>query len=250
MATEQQLLEQYNLTKKQQDLSQSQLEASYKLAQEQLNAQKLQEETSATRLAQQAYIQREQSQRVAPNILSAMGTSNTGYENIYGNRLENTYKGQYGDIIYNRDTALANIEQNRATKALSYEQSMQQLALERESASLDYKQALENLRAKQEEERQASYNYPSSFSQSQINANTLSSQLVSSIKNKKTTTSKAMQKLQDYYVDDYMEYKDYINAVNKVMRVEDSVVPLTVPATKLSAYQKAKLNKALAVGGR
>lgn len=246
--TEQQLKEQYELTQKELGLSQSQLEQSYKLAQSQLQAQELEQQDSARRLAQQAYVQKSQSERVAPNVLSAMGVADTGYENIYKGRLESTYKGKYGDIQYNLGSALSDINRTRATQALSFEQSQQQLALQRESAALDYRQALERLR-EQAAASSSSANYPSGFTASQKNGNLISNQLVEKLKNNEITTLQAAQTVKNKYEEGYLDYQDYINATNKVMRVKDSVVALNIPS-KLTTNQTSKLNKALAVGGR
>lgn len=245
--TEQQLKEQYELTQKELGLSQSQLEQSYKLAQSQLQAQELEQQDSARRLAQQAYVQKSQSERVAPNVLSAMGVADTGYENIYKGRLESTYKGQYGDIQYNLGSALSDINRTRATQALSFEQSQQQLALQRESAALDYRQALENLRAKQEEaSSESNYSNDGNITVSQRNAMKIDQVLTTNILKGKLSGEDAIKNVQYQYENGALNYQDYVNVVNSVKSTA-AAVTLAKSGT-LNSNQQSKLNKALAVG--
>jgi len=147
MATQQELNAQNELTKKKLDLNEKQLRESYILAQSQLKEKETEAKDTATKLAQQAYITKQQTERVQPNVLSAMGLAQTGYENVKRQRTQESYKGQVGAVESDLQSSMAEINRVRQNQELSYQQNLQALALERESATLDFQQALARLRA-------------------------------------------------------------------------------------------------------
>ena len=77
------------------NLQASQATQSNDLAMRQLTEQETERKGQTERLAQQAYIARKQSERVLPNVMGAMGTSGTGYENVARQRIETDYDNQY-----------------------------------------------------------------------------------------------------------------------------------------------------------
>ena len=146
MATQAELNAQNELTKKKLDLNEKQLRDSYILAQQQLGQKEQETKDTASKLAQQAYITKQQTERVNPNILSAMGLAQTGYENVKRQRTQQAYQGQVGEVESNLQSSMAEFNRARQSQELSYQQNLQALALERESASLDYQQALARLK--------------------------------------------------------------------------------------------------------
>lgn len=296
MATEQELKEQYELSQKKLALSkgevdeglrlgqaklgltQSQLEQSYRLAQQQLMAQEQEKQQQSTRLAQQAYISKAQSERVLPNVLSAMGVADTGYENIRKQQIGQAYQGQYGAIRSDLQGAMAQYGRQRSSQDLDYkqnregiefsrqqlqsdyEQSLKALELQRESASLDYRQALQRL---QEQNAKSSGggnggggsggSNNGNLTQSQLNAQEITRALGTEIKAGKADTNTAALTVKAYYDDGYLDHQDYLNSTYAVKRTADAVAQLkaknsTVKPTTSLGSQQLKIKKALAIG--
>ena len=145
MATEQQLREQYELDQKKLNLSQQQIEDAFRLSQRQSQDIETQARQQATQLAQQSYISKAQTERVMPNVLSAQGLSNTGYENIRKGQVNTQYQGQQRAIQSDLNSNLASINRQREQQELNRQQNLASLELQRESASLDYRYALQSL---------------------------------------------------------------------------------------------------------
>ena len=302
MATEQELREQYELNQKKLGLtqnqieqnfqlgqqkiglSQSQLEQSYRLAQQQLQAQEQEKQQQSTRLAQQAYITKAQSERVLPNVLSAMGVADTGYKNIRKQQIGQAYQGQYGAIQSDLQSAMAQYGRQRSSQDLDYQQGLQgidfnrqqlqmdyqqqlkSLELQRESASLDYRQALQRLQEQLAKSSGRSGggsggggSNNGNLTQSQLNAQEITRALGTEIKAGKSDTNTAALTVKAYYDDGYLDYQDYLNSTYAVKRTADAVAQKnylsqqkapTPPPTKPKAQAPAsqKLKKALAIG--
>lgn len=114
-------------------MNQKQLDESYQFALRQLQEQENEEGQGASRLGQQAYIARMQSERVNPNILSAQGLANTGYKEVAKEKISTDYRSKYEDILYNYTQALNRIKTNKAGQTMDYSQR-------KASSELDFKQ--------------------------------------------------------------------------------------------------------------
>lgn len=145
MATEQQLREQYELDQKKLNLSQQQIEDAFRLSQRQSQDIETQARQQATQLAQQSYITKAQTERVLPNVLSAQGLANTGYENVRKGQVNTQYQGQQRAIQSDLNSNLASINRQRESQELNRQQQLASLQLQRESAALDYRYALQSL---------------------------------------------------------------------------------------------------------
>lgn len=148
MATEQQLREQYELDQKKLNLSQQQIEEAYNLSKKQIDEIESETKAKAGKLAQQTYITKQQTERVLPNILSAQGLANTGYENVRKGQIKSAYQGQQGEIQSDLQSNIAGLNRQRANEELRRKQQLDALALQREAAALDYANSLQSLRSK------------------------------------------------------------------------------------------------------
>ena len=289
MATEQELREQYELNQKKLALneqslressdlnnknfamSQDQLSQSYKLALDQLKAMEQEKQGQSTKLAQQAYVSKRQAERVMPDVLSASGLANTGYENVRKGQIESSYQSQYGDIrsdldAYLRGTgrqkaqedmqynqSLSRLELQKQQAQLSLEQNLKSLELQRESASLDYRHALQRIQeanaaaaAKARSGGGSGSQYSANMTQSQMNAQDISRALAEGIKAGSLDTNSAAKVAQQYYNDGYMENKDYLTTVYGAKQLADAVAQKN--AASNTSTQSSKLKKALAIG--
>lgn len=282
---EQQLRESSSLDNKNFALSQDQLSQSYKLATEQLKAMEMEKESQSTKLAQQAYVSKRQAERVMPDVLSASGLANTGYENVRRGQIESSYKSQYGDIrsdldAYLRGTgrqkaqedmqynqSLSRLELQKQQAQLSLEQNLKSLELQRESASLDYRHALQRIQeanaaaaakanaaaaAKARSGGGSGSQYNSNMTQSQMNAQAISRALAEGIKAGSLDTNSAAKVAQQYYNDGYMENKDYLTTVYGAKQLADAVAQKNAQTktttTKTASPTQSKLKKALVIG--
>jgi len=273
---EQQLRESSSLDNKNFALSQDQLSQSYKLATEQLKAMEMEKESQSTKLAQQAYVSKRQAERVMPDVLSASGLANTGYENIRKGQIESSYKSQYGDIrsdldAYLRGTGrqkaqedmqynqnLSRLELQKQQAQLSLEQNLKSLELQRESASLDYRHALQRIQeanaaaaAKARSGGGSGSQYNSNMTQSQMNAQDISRALAEGIKAGSLDTNSAAKVAQQYYNDGYMENKDYLTTVYGAKQLADAVAQKNAQnktTTKTASPTQSMLKKALVIG--
>lgn len=148
MATQKELDEQYALEQKKLNLSQQQIEEAYNLSKKQLNEIESETKAKAGKLAQQTYITKQQSERVLPNVLSAQGLSNTGYENVRKGQIQSSYQGQQSEIQSDLQSNIAGFNRQRANEELRRKQQLDALALQREAAALDYANSLQSLRSK------------------------------------------------------------------------------------------------------
>lgn len=148
MATEQQLYEQNELEKKRLNLSQQQIEEAYNLSKKQIDEIESETKAKAGKLAQQTYITKQQTEKVLPNILSAQGLANTGYENVRKGQIQSSYQGQQGEIQSDLQSNIAGLNRQRANEELRRKQQLDALALQREAAALDYANSLQSLRSK------------------------------------------------------------------------------------------------------
>lgn len=276
---EQQLRESSSLDNKNFALSQDQLSQSYKLATEQLKAMEMEKESQSTKLAQQAYVSKRQAERVMPDVLSASGLANTGYENIRKGQIESSYKSQYGDIrsdldAYLRGTGrqkaqedmqykqnLSRLELQKQQAQLSLEQNLKSLELQRESASLDYRHALQRIqeanaaaaaKARSGGSGGSGSQYSANMTQSQMNAQEISRALAEGIKAGSLDTNSAAKVAQQYYNDGYMEDKDYLTNVYVAKQLADAVAQKNAQTkkttTKTASPTQSKLKKALVIG--
>lgn len=276
---EQQLRESSSLDNKNFALSQDQLSQSYKLATEQLKAMEMEKESQSTKLAQQAYVSKRQAERVMPDVLSASGLANTGYENIRKGQIESSYKSQYGDIrsdldAYLRGTGrqkaqedmqykqnLSRLELQKQQAQLSLEQNLKSLELQRESASLDYRHALQRIqeanaaaaaKARSGGSGGSGSQYSANMTQSQMNAQKISRALAEGIKAGSLDTNSAAKVAQQYYNDGYMEDKDYLTTVYGAKQLADAVAQKNAQTkkttTKTASPTQSKLKKALVIG--
>ena len=120
------------------NLQASQTGQSYELSQRQLAEQEGETKQQTERLAQQAYIARMQSERVLPNVMGAMGTTDTGYENVARENIQATYKNRYDEYMNDLSLALASIKRAREAQTLGYNQSIESINLNRSQAESDY----------------------------------------------------------------------------------------------------------------
>jgi hypothetical protein len=284
MATEKELQEQYELNKKKLALneqslretsdldnknfamSQDQLSQSYKLALDQLKAMEQEKQGQSTKLAQQAYVSKRQAERVMPDVLSASGLANTGYENVRRGQIESSYKSQYGDIRSDLESYLGQTGRQRSQEDMQYNQSLSRLdmqkqqaqlalqqnlrslELQRESASLDYRYALQKIQeanaAAAARPGGSGSQYSANMTQSQMNAQDISRALAEGIKAGTLNTNTAAKVAQKYYDDGYMENKDYLTTVYGAKQLADAVAQKNAQTTP----QSSKLKKALAIG--
>jgi|GEM_PF-4250008 len=273
---EQQLRESSSLDNKNFALSQDQLSQSYKLATEQLKAMEMEKESQSTKLAQQAYVSKRQAERVMPDVLSASGLANTGYENVRKGQIESSYKSQYGDIrsdldAYLRGTGrqkaqedmqynqnLSRLELQKQQAQLSLEQNLKSLELQRESASLDYRHALQRIQeanaaaAAKARSGGSGSQYSANMTQSQMNAQDISRALAEGIKAGSLDTNSAAKVAQQYYNDGYMENKDYLTTVYGAKQLADAVAQKNAQTnkttTKTASPTQSMLKKALVIG--
>lgn len=148
MATQKELDEQYALEQKKLNLSQQQIEEAYNLSKKQLDEIESETKAKAGKLAQQTYITKQQSEKVLPNVLSAQGLSNTGYENVRKGQIQSSYQGQQSEIQSDLQSNIAGFNRQRANEELRRKQQLDALALQREAAALDYANSLQSLRSK------------------------------------------------------------------------------------------------------
>lgn len=152
----QSLLEQYNIQKRQLEqtyglnseeyaLQLKQLTDDYNLAKTQLDQQLAEQQGVTTKEAQQAYISKMQSQRVAKNILASQGLGSTGYEWLTGRKREEAYQGTYNTIMQNYQNALNAIERSRASQQQAYSQNVENVQMGQKQQALSYQQNLENI---------------------------------------------------------------------------------------------------------
>lgn len=276
---EQQLRESSSLDNKNFALSQDQLSQSYKLATEQLKAMEMEKQSQSTKLAQQAYVSKRQAERVMPDVLSASGLANTGYENVRKGQIESSYKSQYGDIrsdldAYLRGTGrqkaqedmqynqnLSRLELQKQQAQLSLEQNLKSLELQRESASLDYRHALQRIqeanaaaaaKARSGGSGGSGSQYSANMTQSQMNAQEISRALAEGIKAGSLDTNSAAKVAQQYFNDGYMENKDYLTTVYGAKQLADAVAQKNAQnnktTTKTASPTQSKLKKALVIG--
>lgn len=147
MATKQQLDEQKSLQDQQLALKEKQIIDAFNLSKSQLSEVQKEKEQASSQLAQQAYISKQQIERVMPDVLAAQGLARTGYVNTRQGQVNQSYKNQYGAIENDLNLAKAGFERQRALQELSLQQDKEALALERQAYELDYRQALSNLSA-------------------------------------------------------------------------------------------------------
>ena len=148
MATQKELDEQYALEQKKFNLSQQQIEEAYNLSKKQFDEIEGETKAKAGKLAQQTYITKQQTEKVLPNLLSAQGLSNTGYENVRQQQIQTAYQGQQGEIKSDLDSSISALNRQRANEELRRKQQLDALALQREAAALDYANSLQSLRSK------------------------------------------------------------------------------------------------------
>lgn len=131
------------------DLQARQTTQSNELALNQLSEQETERKGQTERLAQQAYIARKQSERVLPNVMGAMGTTGTGYENVARQGIETNYENQYSSYMNELNLALASIKRARDSQKMGYAQSMEGIGLNKAQAQQDYQYNVQqaNLRA-------------------------------------------------------------------------------------------------------
>jgi hypothetical protein len=120
------------------NLQASQTGQSYELSQRQLAEQEGETKQQTERLAQQAYVARMQSERVLPNVMGAMGATDTGYENVARENIQATYKNRYDEYMNDLSLALASIKRAREAQTLGYNQSIESINLNRSQAESDY----------------------------------------------------------------------------------------------------------------
>lgn len=148
MATQKELYEQNELEKKRLNLSQQQIEEAYNLSKKQIDEIESETKAKAGKLAQQTYITKQQTEKVLPNLLSAQGLANTGYENVRKGQIQSAYQGQQGEIQSDLQSNIAGLNRQRANEELRRKQQLDALALQREAAALDYANSLQSLRSK------------------------------------------------------------------------------------------------------
>lgn len=148
MATRKELDEQKALRDQQLALKEKQIIDAFNLSKSQLNEVQKEKEQASSQLAQQAYISKQQTERVMPDVLAAQGLARTGYVNTRQGQVNQSYKNQYGAIENDLNLAKAGFERQRALQELSLQQDKEALALERQAYELDYRQALTNLSTK------------------------------------------------------------------------------------------------------
>ena len=262
-----QIQQNYDLDSKGVGLSQEQLNQSYLLSQSQLKQMDDEKKSQSSKLAQQAYILKKQTERVLPDVLSASGLANTGYENVRRGQIESSYKSQYGDIRSDLESYLGQTGRQRSQEDMQYnqslsrldmqkqqaqldlQQSLKSLELQRESASLDYRHALQRIQeanaaaaARSGGSGGSGSQYSANMTQSQMNAQDISRALAEGIKAGTLNTNTAAKAAQKYYDDGYMENKDYLTTVYGAKQLADAV------AQKNVQQQSSKLKKALALG--
>ena len=115
-----------------------QLQDAYSLSQKQLAEQQSEQESYSTKLAQQAYVNKKQAERVNPNVLATQGLAQTGYENIAKQKIAQTYEGSYGNIMADYQSALNQLKRSQESSQLSYQQDTENVGLDKASAYQDY----------------------------------------------------------------------------------------------------------------
>lgn len=136
------------------NLQASQATQSNDLAMRQLTEQETERKGQTERLAQQAYIARKQSERVLPNVMGAMGTTGTGYENVAKQGIETNYENQYSSYMNELNLALASIKRARDAQKLGYNQSMEGINLNKVQAQQDYQYNVQQANQRADEQYQ------------------------------------------------------------------------------------------------
>ena len=136
------------------NLQSSQTGQSYELSQRQLAEQEGETKQQTERLAQQAYIARMQSERVLPNVMGAMGATDTGYENVARENIQSTYRNRYDEYMNDLSLALASIKRSREAQTLGYNQSMESINLNKSQAESDYHYNVEQAKQRAYEAQQ------------------------------------------------------------------------------------------------
>lgn len=120
------------------NLQLGQLDQSYQLALSQLSEQEKEEESQTGRLAQQSYLAKKQAEKALPNQLSAMGLSQTGYEGVVRNNINEQHMNAYENYMYNLSLAKAAIKRARDSQTMSYNQNKASIQLNQQQAYDDY----------------------------------------------------------------------------------------------------------------
>lgn len=81
----------------------------------QIDAQQESAEQRAEKVAQEAYIQKMQQQRVAPNLLRASGLSSQGYSESTLGKISTQYQKAWSDIINERERAVSELDRDRGS---------------------------------------------------------------------------------------------------------------------------------------
>ena len=90
-------------------------ERGYQEAIIQIDAQQESAEQRAEKVAQEAYIQKMQQQRVAPNLLRASGLSSQGYSESTLGKISTQYQKAWSDIINERERAISELDRDRGS---------------------------------------------------------------------------------------------------------------------------------------
>lgn len=125
-------------TQAQYNLQLGQLDQSYQLALSQLSEQEKEEESQTGRLAQQSYLAKKQAEKALPNQLSAMGLSQTGYEGVARNSINEQHMNAYENYMYNLSLAKAAIKRARDSQTMNYNQNKASIQLNQQQAYDDY----------------------------------------------------------------------------------------------------------------
>lgn len=264
MATEQQLREQYELDQKKLNLSQQQIEDAFRLSQRQSQDIETQTRQQATQLAQQSYISKAQTERVMPNVLSAQGLSNTGYENVRKGQVNTQYQGQQSAIQSDLNSNLSSINRQREKQELNRQQNLASLELQRESASLDYRYALQSLQEQLAKSRASSGSGSSNGSSGSYSSNGLLINQYGSlgVEQGELTPDKVDAYTQQYVDAGYITQADKQKLDNQLKTyaytVNTGIAPITIPTvtptkTNTTPVKKAApsqniLKKALVIG--
>lgn len=146
----------YGLNSEEYNIQLRQLTDDYNLSKSQLDQQLAEQEGATTKEAQQAYIQKMQSQRVAKNILASQGLGQTGYEWLTGRKREEAYQGTVGSIMQNYQNALNQINRTRQAQQQAFAQNQENVGMAQRQSALGYQQNLENISMAQQK-AQADY---------------------------------------------------------------------------------------------
>ena len=231
MATKQQLDEQKALRDQQLALKEKQIIDAFNLSKSQLSEVQKEKEQASSQLAQQAYISKQQTERVMPDVLAAQGLARTGYVNTRQGQVNQSYKNQYGAIENDLNLAKAGFERQRALQELSFQQDKEALALERQAYELDYRQALSTLNANVDNNQLIFQYGTEGLNQSnQLN-----------IKNLKNN-------IQGYVDEGYMKKSDQSKMLNNIQGYWYGQHSMAPAKQSKSPQEASKIQKALAVG--